>query len=305
MKLLVISLFFIFSSFLFGIEELPKDIKFNTEEYVLRLSNGDLITGRFVEEITSEEFGKGVKFQTTFGIAPIYLFEIEEIRIEKKYYRHNHRHFIMPTAEPIGDDYFIGLFELAFLYGGFGITDYFSVTAGRSFVPYIGNDNQISVLNLKSTFLNKHFTNAEGESKGYLLMAGGANLAWINDANRFRHYYVNSTFKGETSKLTLNLFYKNTGQELYTFNFGQAGSFDGTYGDGSIGVGLGVEDQFWNWRGVNIMLELWNPDFTRPSNTGVLLGFRTFNSKYSADFGLVFFTAPFAAPFVNFVFTPF
>lgn len=305
MKKIVVLLFFIFSSLLFGIEELPKDIKFNTEEYVLRLTNGDIITGRFVEEIESEENGKGVKFQTNFGIAPIYLFEIEEIRSNARYNRHHHRHFIMPTAEAIKDDYFVGFFQLAFLYGGAGITDYFSITAGRSFVPYIGNDNQVSVLNFKATFLDKRFENEDGVYKGSLLMAAGANLAWVNDANRFRHYYFNSTFKGETSKLTLNLFYKNTGQDLYTFRFGELGSFDGNYNDGSIGVGLGLEDQFWNWRGVNVMFELWNPDFSRPSNTGVLLGFRLFNSKYSADFGLVFFTVPFAAPFVNFVFTPF
>lgn len=303
-KLLLYILLFI-STEIFAIEKLPENIVFNTQEYVLRLSNGDLITGKFVEEIESAEYGKGVKFKTNFGIAPIYFFEIEEIRQSEKYNRHNHRHFIMPTAEPIGDDYFVGIVELAFLYGGFGITDYLSVTAGHSFVPYIGSDNQISVLNLKSTFLNKRFENDEGEYKGSLFLAGGANLSWINDANNLQHYFVNATFKGKTSKLTANLFYKYSGEDLYTFHFGQAGSFDATYNDGTFGIGLGVEDQFWNWRGVNIMLELWNSDFSRPSNTGVLLGFRLFNSKYSADVGLMFFTAPFAAPFVNFVFTPF
>lgn len=305
MRTLIISIIFLLASQLFAMEELPKNIKFNTKEYIVRLTNGDLLTGKFVEEIESAELGRGVKFQTSFGIAPIYLFEIADIRLKERYYRHNHRHILMPTAEPIKDDYFIGIFELAFLYGGFGITDYFSVTAGRTFVPYIGSDNQVSVLNLKGTLLNKTFETDEGEYKGALFMSAGANLSWINDANKLRHYFVNATFKGQTSKLTANLFFKNSGEDLYTFHFGQLGSFDGAYSDGTFGIGLGLEDQFWDWRGVNIMCELWNSDFTKPSNTGVLLGFRLFNSKYSADFGLVFFTAPFAAPYVNFVFTPF
>lgn len=304
MKYIILMLFLIASN-LHSLDELPKDIKFSNQKYILRMNNGDEIQGYIVNEIEDKEFGKGIKFQTTLGIAPIYLYEIEEITKYEKYNRHSHRHFIMPTAEPIGDNYFIGLWELAFMYAGGGITDYFSITAGRSFIPYIGSDNQISLINLKGTFFNKKFEKEDGSPNGALIMSAGANLSWLNDANRLRHYYFVGTFKGETSKLTANIFYKNSGEDIYTLNFNQAGSFDWSYGDGSIGIGLGIEDQLWNWRGVNIMLELWNSDFTKPTNTGVLLGFRLFNTRYSADFGIAFFTEPFVAPFVNFVFTPF
>jgi hypothetical protein len=298
-------LVFIFQFNLFGIEELPKDLKFSNQEYVIRLYNGDVFKAIILQEIEDKVDGKGIKVESMLGVINIYLDEIDEIRKAEKYNRHLHRHFVMPTAEPIGDDYFIGLWELAFAYAGFGITDYFSVTLGRSFVPYIGYDNQLSVVNLKGTFINRKFYDPEGKEKGAFILGGGANLSWINNDNPFRHYYAVATFKGKTSRLTTNLFYKNSGEDIYTLKFGQAGNYIVSYPDGKIGVGLGLEDQLWNWRGVNILLELWNTDFTKPSSTGVFLGFRLFNSKFSTDFGIAFFTEPFVAPFVNFVFTPF
>ncbi len=301
----LIYIFLFIQSTLFSLEELPKDLKFSNQEYIIRLNTGDVLKGYILQEVDDEENGKGIKFQTSLGIAPIYLFEIDEITKSEKYNRHNHRHFILPTAEGIGDNYFIGVWELGFIYAGAGISDYFSITAGRSLLPFIGSQNQISLVNLKATFWNKESKNEEGQVTGAIVLGGGANFAWVNDANQFRHYYAVATFKGKTSKLTANLFYKNSGEDLYTLNFGEIGSTGLTYADGKIGIGLGLEDQLWNWRGVNILMELWNADFSKPTNTGVLLGFRLFNSKFSTDFGLAFFTAPFAAPFVNFVFTPF
>jgi len=303
MFLFVLILFL--QSNLFSLEELPKDLKFSNQEYIVRLTTGDVLRGFVLNEIDDKDNGIGIKFQTTLGIAPIYLFEIDEIIKAEKYNKHLHRYFILPSAEGIGDNYFIGVFELGFIYAGAGITDYFSITAGRSIIPFIGSQNQISVINLKGTFFNKVFKDEEGLTTGAIVMAGGANFSWVNDANRLRHYFAVATFKGKTSRISANLFYKNSGEDLYTLNFGQAGSVGMNYADGKMGIGLGLEDQLWNWRGVNILMELWNGDFSKPTNTGVLLGFRLFNTKFSTDFGLVFFTAPFAAPFVNFVFTPF
>ncbi len=290
---------------LFGIEELPKDISYGNQEYILRLYNGDVFKAIIIQEIDDKDFGKGIKVESILGNVNIYLDEIEDLQKAEKYNRHSHRHFIMPTAEPIGDNHFIGLWELVFAYAGFGITDYFSVTMGRSFVPFIGYDNQISIINLKGTFINRKFYDEEGKESGAFVLGGGANLSWVNDDNAFRHYFAVATFKGKTSRLTANLFYKNSGEDLYTLKFGQAGNTIVSYADGNIGIGLGLEDQFWNWRGVNILLEIWNTDFTKPSSTGVFLGFRLFNSRISTDFGIAFFTEPFVAPFVNFVFTPF
>jgi hypothetical protein len=50
---------------------------------------------------------------------------------------------------------------------------------------------------------------------------------------------------------------------------------------------------------------LWNSDITKPSNSGILLGFRIGNSNVSADFGLAIFTTPYFIPFTSFVWTPF
>jgi hypothetical protein len=77
------------------------------------------------------------------------------------------------------------------------------------------------------------------------------------------------------------------------------------YEDGSFGLALGVDTHLSAWKDVRIIGELWNSNISKPTDTGVLLGVRLGNTKFSADFGLALFTSPFLLPFTSFSWTPF
>lgn len=268
--------------------------------YIFKLKNGDLITGLVLNEVEVDEYGKGVSVETQLGEAVIFYNQIEEHYLEEDYYRHGHRIYFMPTAEPIGDDHFIGNYELLFLQGGFGILDRISVTAGRSIIPTIASKEQITNMNLKFTVLKEEFESMEGN----LQLALGSNLAFVNHDNRFIHAYTVATFKRKKSRISLALFSKLGSSDLYQTNF-QENIFDINYADGSVGLSIGLDTKFTHWHGVHFIGELWNSNVAKPQNTGVLLGFRIANTEFGADFGLAFFTAPAVAPFFSFVWTPF
>ena len=102
----------------------------------------------------AREEGEGIKFSTEIGTATIYEDQILEIKKVKNYYRQDHRIYLLPTANPIGNNHFIGNFELLMFYAGAGISDIVSITAGRTFMPSIRSDQQLSVANAKVTLLN-------------------------------------------------------------------------------------------------------------------------------------------------------
>ena len=77
------------------------------------------------------------------------------------------------------------------------------------------------------------------------------------------------------------------------------------YENGNVGIALGLDTRIGSSRTLHFIGELWNSNITKPTNTAVLLGLRLAGQSVSADFGLAFFTQPFAAPFMSFVFTPF
>jgi hypothetical protein len=68
---------------------------------------------------------------------------------------------------------------------------------------------------------------------------------------------------------------------------------------------MGIDTEISGRHGLHFIGELWNSDVNQPTNSGVLLGLRLFNSGFSADFGVAFFMQPFVAPFASFVITPF
>lgn len=268
--------------------------------YVFKLKNGDLITGLVSKEAQDEKFGNGISVETQLGEAVIFYDQIVECRLEEEQYRHAHRVFLMPTAVPIGDNHFIGDFELLFIYGGIGIMDKISVTAGRSIIPTIASDEQITELNVKFSVLEEKYENFDGK----LNLAIGGNLALINDNNRFIHAYGVATFQKKRSRLSAALFFKLGSEDTYRPHF-KNNFFDINHPNGAVGLALGLDTKFTHWHGLHFIGELWNANITKPQNTGVLLGFRLANTEFSADFGLAFFTAPIVAPFFSFVWTPF
>lgn len=282
-------------------DDLLKGILPDSEhKIVLRLKNGDVISGFVVEMVNSPEDGEGIKVKTILGTATIFAKEIIEVRAEEEYYRHSHRIFLLPTAEPIGDNHYIGDFEMLFLYGGFGIYDWVSVTAGRSLIPGIMSSEQISLFNVKVSLLNEEFPQVARR----ISFAIGTNVSFINNANRMVHYYGVGTVLLSRTSLSASVFYKAGSKDYYRAYMGN-NAIDIRYPDGSFGIGLGLDTKISRMHDLHFIGELWNSDVTRPTNTGVLLGLRLCNSTFSSDFGLAFFTQPFVAPFFSFVWTPF
>lgn len=177
------------------------DLNFGST-YVFKLKNGDLVTGLVNNEVEVKNFGKGISVETQLGEAVIFYDQIEEYRLEEEHYRHAHRVYFMPTAVPIGDNHFIGDFELLFLYGGFGIMDKISVTAGRSIIPTIPSEEQITSMSMKFTIIEEEYQDFEGK----LHVALGGNLAFINNDNRFIHAYGVATFRKNAQDYRLHYF---------------------------------------------------------------------------------------------------
>ena len=267
---------------------------------VIRLINGDIITGEIIEFVSSEAKGDGIRFRTLLGTTLIYESEIASVRAFEDYNRHSHRSFLMPTALPIGDNHFVGCYELLFLYGGFGIGDVFSCTAGKSFAPGARWDQQLSELNAKFTVYQQKFDNQDGA----IALAAGANLAFVNDNNRLIHAYAVGTYTGTVSHVSAAIFTKLGSQDYAQIKFNHE-SIDMNYPDGAFGLAFGLDTKFARWNNLYFIGEIWNNDIDRASNTAILLGVRHASTRFSADFGLAFFTQPFAVPFISFVWTPF
>lgn len=270
-------------------------------EYVIRLKNGDLLSGYVTEIVNHQEEGEGILLETAIGLATIYANQILEIEFEPYYYKHSHRVFLLPTAAPVRDDYFIGAFELMFFYAGGGIGDWLSFTGGRSVVPFIPDEQQITVGNIK---LSAPAFAIDTSSDLSLGLAGGVNMAFINHDNRFVHYYGTATINFPTTSITGSVFYKAGSEDVYLLDIDNS-IYDVVYPDGSFGIGFGLDTEISGRHGVHFIGELWNSDVNKPTNSGVLLGLRIFNSGFSADFGVSFFMQPFVAPFASFVVTPF
>lgn len=283
----------------FSLEGIQPDFQ---KRYYLRLITGDILTGVIVDLVDDEEQGEGIKIKTAIGTATVYASQIEELTPTDTAYPHQHRIFIMPTADPIGSNHFIGLYELFFLYGGAGISDILSITAGRTIVPSVPAADQVSVLNVKTTLYRR-----ENQSMpGHMSFALGANLAWLNARNQLLNLYGVGTFTGARARITSVLFYKATGEDVVLASAGTIGSTTVQYEKGSVGIGIGLDTKLTEGRyDVHVIGELWNHNVSRPTNTAIMLGFRLWNTTFSADFGLTFFTAPAVAPVANFVWTPF
>jgi hypothetical protein len=307
---LIITFIFSFISPTFAIEELPEGTIPSDKIYIIRLKTGDIISGYINEIISSPK--QGIKFETEIGIAPIYFDQIAEIRLSNDYYRYDHRVFLLPTASPVGDNDFVGLYELAFVYAGLGIGDYVSVTAGRSFIPGFSSKEQLTLINLKATIYNVDWEDAPGG----MTLAFGANQVYF-DNNQITNAYFVSSFEMEKSTLTGGLFVKAGGEDyIDLINYNQFNNNFNTntnniplsgfrYPTGSVGIMIGLDKKIERWQGVHFIGELWNGDLSKPSNTGLLAGIRLFNTSFSADIGLVLFTAPVLAPFASFNWTPF
>jgi hypothetical protein len=284
------------------IEEVEDVIRDDPDRiWLVRLLNGDILTGPLLA-VERDDRGVAVRLGAAIGRAKIYLAEMVSIETQDNAYRHRHRTFIMPTAEPIDDDHFLGLWEIAFLYGGVGIADVVSVTAGRTFVPGISAAEQASHVNVKATVYSAPNGIVESGKQFY---AVGTTATWLGANNVLGHAYVVATFTGPRTQVSTMFFSKIYGEDFYTITGGTLfNPFNLTYPTGTMGVGLSLDSRLPTFHDVRIVGELWNNDLTRPSNTALYLGVRTATGAVAMDFGLTLFSAPAVVPFVAFAWTP-
>jgi len=270
--------------------------------YYIRLTSGDILTGP-IREISSDSTGTSIRIYCQIGKARVYIREIEYVGTYEAAYRQKNRTFIMPTAAPIGNDHFIGLWEIAFLYAGVGIADVVSITAGRTFVPSVPSDQQASVVNIKATVYDAPNGLLE-EGKQYY--AVGVNGAWLNDVNFLGHIYGVATFTGRRTSVSTMLFAKIMGKDIYTINGGTLfNNVQFPFANGAIGVGLSLDSRVNHFHDAHFLAEIWCADITRPASTALFLGLRLNNTNLSSDFGITVAQGPLILPSVAFSWTPF
>lgn len=267
------------------------------KEYVVRLINGNILSGELIDFDENEAF---IKLKTIIGNTKIFRNEIKEIRDIKEINRHSHRIFLQPTALPVSDNHFIGNYELGMVYFGFGISDFLSFTAGQTFIPTLRWEQQASLINAKVTFMNDRIPSIDAN----LALAGGVNVGFLNHDNRLLHYYFVGSYVGDKSILTASLYYKTGSDDVYTIKL-EGEKQELVYPNGTFGIGLGLDTKFSEWTDVHFIGELWNNDVNKPTQTAILLGLRHANTRFAADFGIVFVTEPMVFPFISFTWTPF
>ncbi|MFA6570832.1 MAG: hypothetical protein WCT77_06295 [Bacteroidota bacterium] len=285
----------------FAADDILKNIMPSKDvEYSIRLKNGDVITGFVVENVQDPEEGAGIKFKTAIGSALVFANQIVEIMPTALTNRHNHRVFLLPTANPISGNHFIGFFEIGFLYAGIGISDILSVTAGRSFIPGIASRQQVSVIDGKVSLGSVEFESVARK----VSFALGGNMTFLNHNNRLVHFYGVTTVEMSRSELSGMVFYKGGSQDSYILNFAQNALLM-NYEDGAFGIGLGLDTKLPFRQDLHVIGEIWNSNVVKPTDSGVLLGLRLCNTNFSADFGFTVLTTPLFIPFASFVWTPF
>ena len=296
--------------------------------YIIKLNNGDIISGNIVATITSvDEVNKilnqntNIKEQTetfipfliikTFG-EEIFIYEDEIMDIsirtntDNTFTSQNHSLFLMPTANPISNNHFIGSYELFFILGGVGIFDYLSIIGGHSFIPFSDNpEQQISLINAKFSFPAMKLNY---DSPTYLTFALAYNYGQVTKSNKMHHIYGVATYNyngANPTNASVGIFYK-MGSQLYptpTIIFER--EFEFNYQDGSFGLCGGFERHFSSRKDLSLLFEIWNVDVSNEANTGILLGLRLAGKKFYSDFGFSVITVPFVAPFFSFVWMPF
>lgn len=269
--------------------------------YYVRMSNGDVLSGLSTQV---KEDGKGnyIELTTINGRIKIYEENIAWIGLYIDSYRADSRGLLIPNAEPIGNDSYVGVTEAVMPTVGIGYTPYLNVVAGRTIIPGIGAENQFSIVNIKSTLYEAENGLVEGGKQFY---AVGFNASWLNDVNFIGHLYGVATFTGKRTRVSTLVHWKAAGKEVYTVSSGTlANSFQFPYINGTLGVGLMMDVRFPELHDVHILAELWGADLTRPSQSGLFLGLRQTNNQLTYDFGFGLLPRGVLVPIVNFAWTP-
>lgn len=284
-------------------------------EYSIYLQNGDIISGKIIEILHELDNNNNnivptaIKLASLVGNIKIYEDEIQKIYLTKTMHGGNHRAFIMPTANPINNNFFLGSYELFALYSGVGISNLVSITAGTTLLPRVFSNNSttnsnayynenIFLVNTKLSLPNLEFPDSTS-----MAFALGANLTFLGKHN-LTHIYGLATYNTQdASQFTVGLFYKAANQE-FPMEFTALGNdFLIDYPDGTFGIAANTEVKFSNRKDLVFIGEFWNNNLSKPTNSLIILGLRLKARNFSSDFGILVSTQPFVAPLVNFIWT--
>ncbi len=256
--------------------------------YIVLMKTGDSFRGNLVGYTDST-----ITVRTEFGIVTLRKSMIGEFILANGPYRRRPTHFLMPSASPNGPGGFISDYELGFLYGGFGIGNVVTLTAGATVVPGIALRSQLIHVGAKFTL---------ERSQDFELAVGGT-YSLITSDYPYVHAYGVGTFPIGNGRYSAMLFYRVSGDEQANLRF-QFFNLDTTEVTlrytGSVGAALGFDAPAFGRDDVSWVGEIWNNDLTRPQNTVSMLGVRVTNERLSADFGLALFSSPFIVPVTSF-----
>jgi len=269
--------------------------------YYVRTINGDVLSG-LTTQVKEDGRGNYIELTTINGRIRIYEENIAWIGLYIDSYRADSRGLLIPNAEPIGNDSYIGITEAVMPTVGIGYTPYLNVVAGRTIIPGIGAENQFSLVNIKSTLYEAENGLVEGGKQFY---AVGFNASWVGDVNFIGHVYGAATFTGKRTRVTTLVHWKAVGKDVYTVSTGSLASpFQFPYINGTLGVGLMMDIRFPELHDVHLLGELWGADISRPSQSGLFVGLRQTNNQLTYDFGLGLLPRGVLVPIVNFAWTP-
>ncbi|HYM20156.1 MAG TPA: hypothetical protein VEW28_04030 [Candidatus Kapabacteria bacterium] len=202
----------------------------------------------------------------------------------------DYRHFIMPSAKPITNGY-IGFWELAFLQGGFGVSDFLSVSGGVTIMPTVSFKSQFAFLQAKATLAQE-----EGVS-----FAVGANLLRMTSEHFYLHPFLEATIEMQNEmRYTGLVFFKAVGDDYPIVNVYPYGAFSFSYGS-PLGAGLGFDTPIKGIPNSRLVVEAWNHDLSTPSKLALVFAVRVESQRFSSDFGFMYFTLPLLTPVANFV----
>lgn len=328
-KLLII--FFIltinYKTFPFSLTTFKENFKDETTNYYVKLNNGDVISGNIIATINSIQelnafLGNNTEnsIPTTEKFIPfiiintfeeeIFVYEDEIMTINERknnintFQEQSHSYFLLPTANPIANKHSIGNYEIFFLYGGIGILDILSVSAGYSFIPFTTTSDQITIINTKFSTPAIKLQNVSAN----INFAAGINYAQVNNNNKLIHIFGLATYNfisPNPANATIGIFYKAGKQDFPSTARLFGYEFPFNYVDGAFGITGGFEKHLNTRKDLSLLFEIWNADIVNAANTAIMLGFRLSGKNLYADFGLSVFTIPFVAPFFSFVWMPF
>lgn len=252
--------------------------------YIVQMKSGDSFRGNLVGHTDST-----VTVRTEFGRVTVAKELVEQFIPLDGPYRRRPLHFLMPSASPSGPGVFLSNYELGFWYGGVGLGNGATITAGATLVPGIPLKHQLYHAGAKITV----------ERSPEYELAVGATYTWITTDHPYAHIYGVGTFPAGTARYSAMIIYKATGEDIARIAIapfgGDTTDFNLFY-EGAIGAAFGFDAPAFGRDDMMWVGEIWNNDITKPQNTVSLLGIRVMNETLSADFGIALFTAPFVAP---------